>query len=151
MRSLALTLVGGGFRLGRATGAVLPAALFLAGCQSPNSLPIEAWEPTTVRGNSSHLGQQTQAARQTKACDTTTQGGPGQHSLPKCSHGEVQYICHPRARSPGPCIHPELPTNLPSVPSVASWNEYCVDKKPLVNPGQQQLCPDIPCHLQAWA
>lgn len=102
MRSLALTLVGGGFRLGRATGAVLPAALFLAGCQSPSSLPIEAWEPTTVRGNSSHLGQQTQAARQTKACDTTTLGGPGQHSLPKCSHGEVQSICHPRARSPGP-------------------------------------------------
>lgn len=82
MRSPVLTLVGGGFRLGRATGAALPVALFLAGCQGPNSLPIEAWEPTTVRANFSHLGQQPQAARHVIPQPT---GAPDQPSHPSLS------------------------------------------------------------------
>lgn len=68
MKSLMLTLVGvASVWAGQQKQDLLPAALFLAGCQSPNSLPIEAREPTTVRGNSSHLGQQALTARQTKA------------------------------------------------------------------------------------
>lgn len=138
MRSPVLTPVGGGFRLGNATGAVLPAALFLAGCQRPNSLPIEAWEPMTVKANSSHLGQQPQAARHVIAQHT---GAPGQPSHPKS-------IRDPRAKKPWSTYLSTQSCLLSACPVCPLWlagAEHCVDKEPWGNPGHHQLCPDIPC------
>lgn len=112
MKSLMLTLVGvASLWAGQQKQYLLPAALFLAGCQSPNSLPIDAREPTTVRGNSSHVGQQPHASRQTKAYDATAQESPWSAQPSQMLAIEID--------SPNPLAVPEQeawPTYSPGAP-----------------------------------